>query len=174
MSKKPAAPVRPKRDIGDGAEIRSVFLDPRETYSAPAVFRLLGIGRDDLLERIRTGEIESRPTVTHNILWDDVVRLLMERVPLEAIYAALGDRSDEALPSLLRLERLDVRVPAYVLRVLEAVTSRTGTTVERYLHEEFFDMIESLWRTDPDVDKIPGVAEALFFPDPPPSRHRKP
>ncbi len=164
----------PKRDISDDrSRIRAVFLDRRATYSTLDAVQLSGIDREDLLDRIETGEIDAAQRVTYAIPWDDVARLLMECVPLEAIYDALGDRADEVLPPLLRLERLDVRVPAYILRVLELVASRAGMTVERHLRGEFFDMVESLWRTHPEVDQIPGAGEALFFPDDPP-RRRKP
>jgi hypothetical protein len=43
----------------------------------------------------------------------------MESVPLETIYDALGGPFRRSATGLLRLERLDVRVPAYVLRLLE-------------------------------------------------------
>jgi len=133
---KPAS--HPYRD--DRARIRAVFLDRREAYSAPAAVQLTGLDRADLLDRIESGEIDSTRRVTHAIPWDDVARLLMERVPLEAIYDALGDRADEALPPLLRLERLDVRVPAYALRVFEWIARFDGVTVEQYLHRELLTL----------------------------------
>ena len=130
--------------MDEGSRIRAVFLGRQASYSASAAGQLIGIKRADLLERIETGEIDAVRRVTHAIPWDDVARLLMERFPLEAIYDALGERADEALPPLLRLERLDVRVPAYVLRVVELVAKWAGTTVERELRRELFDLIESL------------------------------
>jgi hypothetical protein len=170
MPKRHGTLARPKDLSSDHARIRAVFLDRRDTYSTPAAALLTGLDRADLLDRIRTGEIDSVPRVTHRIPWDDVALLLMERVPLATIYDALGDHADEVLPSLLRLEPLDVRLPVYAIRMLEWIAKLDGVTVEQYLHRELFDLLETLWRTHPEVDETPGVAEALFFPDLPPRR----
>ncbi len=162
---------RPRGDMDDHARIRAVFLDRRETYSATATADLSGVKWPDLLERIENGEIESRRRVTYSgIRWDDVARLLMERVPLRTIFDALGERADEVLPALLRLERLDMRVPAYVIRVLEWAARSEGVTVEQYFHGQLFEWVEGMWTVNAEMDNLPGVVEALFFPEPPPQR----
>lgn len=159
--------------MDDHERIRAVFLDRQESYSGPEATRLLGTTWSYLLDRIVTGEIEATQRVLYSdIPWDDVVRLLMERVPLTTIYAALGDRADEVLPSLLRLERLDIPVPAYVIRAVEWAAQKRGVTFEQYLHGELFDLVESIWSINPAIDKVPGIVEALFFPDDPPARGR--
>jgi hypothetical protein len=159
-------------DREDAVRIRGIFLQRRETYITADAALLTNTDEEELLARIETGEIDA--TVTYRIPWDDVARLAMERWSLEAIYDALGDHADDALPPLLRLERLDIHVPAYVLRILAWIAAAENTTIEHYLRAEFFDLAESIWNLNPEIDHLPGVAAALFFPDEPPRRRKKP
>lgn len=149
--------------------IRSLFLKRRESYSTAEAARFTNLKRDELIRRIEEdGEIEP-VRAEYWIAWQDVVRLALERWPLDVVYAALGDRADEALPSMLRLENFTARIPVYVIRLLEHAAAREKTTIQEYLRRELRELAEGENMKPGAADeleaKIPGFHEALFFPD---------
>ena len=157
---------RPERDKPDHyARIRTIFLKRRSNYSTGDVARLTGLNRDNLIRRIQDSEFDI-DRVEYWLPWSELVTIALDQWPLEAIYEALGDRADEVLPRMLRLEELSVRMPVYILRMLEHVAAREKVSVAEYLQRELRDLTETEVRRDLTIEeRMPGIREALLFPE---------
>lgn len=78
------------------------------------------------------------------------------------IQDALGDAATGALPPLLSLRAVTVRLPEFIVRALETVAAENGTTLEGALHGELIDFAGTMAER---MDRIaPGYREAYFFP----------
>jgi DNA-binding ferritin-like protein (Dps family) len=80
----------------------------------------------------------------------------------EEIEAALGDDLATAIPELLRLADLHVRVPRMEIAALEQVAARDGKSVSAVLGRELLDFVSvhSEWL----ARDVPGFAAALMWP----------
>ena len=80
----------------------------------------------------------------------------------EEIEAALGNNLATAIPGLLRLADLQVRIPRMEVVALEQVAARDGKTVSAVLGRELLDFVSthSEWLSG----VILGFAEALVWP----------
>lgn len=145
--------------------IRDLFLSPRKTYPPAEAARLTDADPDVLLQRIEAGEIDAR--TFYLMERRDVIRLAMERWPLETIFEALG-RDAEVLPPLLRPGLLRVHAPAYVLRVLQYEAAKQGTSAGVMLLRLLRDYAADARIRNGEIDEaIPGLAAALFYPGEP-------
>jgi hypothetical protein len=160
---------RTKRDAQDEAKrIRELFLSPREDYSPSDAARLTDNDPAELERLIAKGHLEAR--TLYLLAKPAVLRLALDQWPLETIFRALGTDAKEILPPLLRLERLDLKVPGYVIRVIEYAAEQEGKTVSNLLRQLLHDYAVSVrMRTSDDMDEeMPDVMEAMFYPDKPP------
>ncbi|HYI07779.1 MAG TPA: hypothetical protein VEK57_01805 [Thermoanaerobaculia bacterium] len=75
---------------------------------------------------------------------------------------ALGTDAAEALPELLRLTALEVRIPRMQVLTLERLAAAEGATVSAVLARELRDLVSvhSAWLSA----EIPGFAEAFWWP----------
>jgi hypothetical protein len=92
-----------------------------------------------------------------------VVTLGMEIVWTQPeVEEALGDDLGLAMPALVQLADLHVRVPRFEVARLEALASRNGVTVDTLLGSELLDLVsaESEWLRA----AVPGFGEALRWP----------
>jgi hypothetical protein len=92
-----------------------------------------------------------------------VVSFAMDLWSQEEIEAALGAEVAEAIPELLRLTELEVRIPRLEVLALERVAIRDGRSVDAVLARELLDFAsaEAEW-----LDReIPGFLEALAWPE---------
>ena len=81
----------------------------------------------------------------------------------EETEAALGTDVTEAIPELLRLTELEVRIPRLEVLALEKVAMRDGRAVDAVLARELLDFVsaDAEW-----LDReIPGFLEALAWPE---------
>lgn len=81
------------------------------------------------------------------------------------IHDALGSDASGVLPRLLRpIELKSLRLPEYLIRLLEALATKEGVTVEDYLYTAMLDLEVA---ADPVVLEtlLPGFTEAIRFPD---------
>ena len=80
----------------------------------------------------------------------------------EEIEAALGDDLGTAIPELLRLAELHVRIPRMEVVALEHVAARDGKTVSAVLGRELLDFVSvhAEWLSH----DVPGLADALAWP----------
>ncbi len=126
----------------DRARIRQIFLAPRE-YSVAEAARVLKMRQDALtpeaIEQWCLSVLRSSDPPFLRLAWATVAALALKQWPSEAIYDALADDADRVLPKLLREETLTVRLPAYLLRLLEYLAMQDGVRVSEYLRRELHD-----------------------------------
>jgi hypothetical protein len=113
---------------------------------------------------VAAGEIESVETGGGEVIaWAEVVPFAIDLWSQDEIEAALGAEVAEAIPELLRLTELDVRIPRLEVLALEQVAMRDGRSVDAVLACELLDFVsaEAEWLNR----KIPGFLEALAWPE---------
>src|SRR5438477_49013 len=142
------------------ARIRRLFLAPHPSYPLPEAARLLGLKVKELRGWVEAGEVE--PDEEGQIPWAEVVSFGMDLWSQEVVEAALGADLAEAVPELLRLTELEVRIPRLEVVALERVAARDGRAVDALLARELLDFVsaEAEWLDG----EIPGFAEALAWP----------
>jgi hypothetical protein len=143
--------------------IRRLFLRSEPSYSVAEAAKLLGMRARELRDWIEAGEIE--PVDTDDgprIPWAEVVSFGMDLWSQEVVEAALGADVAEAIPELLRLTELEVRIPRLEVVALERVAGREGRTVDALLARELLDFVST--HAEWLEGEIPGVAEALAWP----------
>lgn len=144
----------------DTAKVRRLFLEPQVTYRLSEAAALLGIAPGDLRAKAEGGEVEME---NGRVAWAELVSFAMDFWPQEAVEEALGDALAEAIPELLRLVDVRVRIPRMQLVVLERLAAAGGETVSTVLGRELRDLVSAhAARLDAEV---PGLAEALLWPD---------
>jgi DNA-binding ferritin-like protein (Dps family) len=144
----------------DPAAIRRLFLEPEPSYSASDAAALLGMSRGELRGWVEAGELEGNETRDGLVLpWDELVSFALGFLDQEEIEAALGNDLATAIPELLQLADLQVRIPRMEVVALEQVAARDGKTVSAVLGRELLDFVSthSEWL----AGVIPGFAEAL-------------
>ncbi len=80
----------------------------------------------------------------------------------EAIEEALGADVAEAIPELLRLCDLEVRIPRREVVALEKLAARDGKSVDAVLAAELRDLVSA--QSECLASVIPGFASALAWP----------
>jgi hypothetical protein len=145
-------------------QIRRLFLSPKPAYHLREAAKVLGMKVRELRGWVAAGEIEVVEVEGGDaIAWAELVFFAMDLWPQEEIEAALGAEVAEAIPELLRLTDLEVRIPRLEVLALEQVAVRDGRSVDAVLARELLDLIssESKWLNE----KIPGFLKALAWPN---------
>lgn len=145
--------------------IRRLFLRPRSSYSVAAAARLLGLTVKQLREWVAAGEVEAIETERGLTLpWAEVVAFGMDLWSQTAVEEALGADLARAVPELLRLTELEVRLPRIEVVALHRVAERKGRTVDAILASELLDFVSvhAEWLEQ----EVPGFAAALAWPEP--------
>jgi hypothetical protein len=75
--------------------------------------------------------------------WGELASFGMDFWPQEAIEAALGADVAEAIPELLRLADLEVRIPRLEILALEHLADRDGKSVDAVLARELLDVVSA-------------------------------
>jgi hypothetical protein len=146
--------------------IRTLFLHPKSTYAIGEAAALLEMDWRDLRGWMETGEVEGIETDARLVLpWAELVSFGMDFWSQEVVEEALGAELAEALPELLRLTDLEVRVPRMEVAALERLAALDGETVSTVLARELRDLVSvhSEWLSQ----EVPGFAEALAWPERP-------
>jgi hypothetical protein len=93
----------------------------------------------------------------------EVVSFAMDFWSQEVIEEALGDDLATVIPELVRLARLEVRVPRFEIVALERVAGREGKSVDTVIARELLDFasVHSPWIGT----EVAGFAEALQWPE---------
>ena len=146
--------------------IRTLFLHPKPTYTLGEAATLLEMDWRDLRGWMETGEVEGMETDEGLVLpWRELVSFGMEFWSQEVVEEALGAELAEALPELLRLTDLEVRIPRMEVVALERLAALDGETVSTVLARELRDLVSvhSEWLSQ----EVPGFAEALAWPETP-------
>src|SRR4051812_12506077 len=94
------------------ARIRDLFLNPRPTYTPVAAAEAIGMSVEDVEGWMEVGELEGVVEAGRVVLpWDELVSFAMGFWEQADIEAALGAGLADALPELLQLCDLEVRIP---------------------------------------------------------------
>ena len=144
--------------------IRDVFLHPRPAYSIAEAAVLLGMEWDEVEGWLAVGELEGVDTDAGlAVPWSELVSFGMDFWSQEAVEEALGTDVADALPELLRLTDLEVRIPRMQVVALERVAEKDSRSVDTVLARELRDFVSthSEWLSQ----EVPGFAEALAWPE---------
>ena len=145
------------------AAIRRLFLEPEPTYSVGKAAELLGIDWRELRAWMESGEIEGVETDEGLVVpWAELVSFGMEMWSQEVVEEALGEDLIAAIPELLRLTELAVRIPRMEVVALERLAAVDGESVSAVLARELRDLVSvhAPWLSV----EVPGFAEALAWP----------
>jgi hypothetical protein len=146
------------------AAIRRLFLSPKPTYPLPEAAKLLGMKMKELRGWVTAGEIEAvNEHGKEAITSAEVVAFAMDLWSQEEIEAALGVEVAEAIPELVRLTDLEVRIPRLEVLALERVAMRDGRSIDAVLARELLDFVssEAEWLNQ----QIAGFLEAFAWPE---------
>lgn len=114
---------------------------------------------------INSGEIEAVETKRGLMLpWEEVVFFGMDFWSQAVVEEALGEDVAAAIPELVRLTELSVRLPRLEVTALERVAAREGRAVDAVLASELLGFVsaEAAWLSR----EIPGFDAALRWPAP--------
>ena len=143
--------------------IRTLFLHPHATYPLADAAALLGIDGREMRGWVEAGEIEGVETdAGFGVPWAEVVSFGMERWSQDVVEEALGADLAAAIPELVRLTDLEVRIPRFEVVALERLAAVDGESVSSVLARELLDLVSvhAPWLS---LD-IAGFAEALSWP----------
>ena len=148
------------------ARIRDLFLNPRPTYSPTEAAEAVGMKIEEVWGMTAVGELEGIDVESGVALpWAELVSFAMDFWDQADVERALGAELAEALPELLQLADLEVRIPRLEVVALERIAIREGRSVDAVLARELRDLVSA--QSDFLAKEIPGFAEALSWPDPP-------
>ena len=147
------------------AAIRQLLLSPSHTYAIADAASLLGMEVEDLRGWLDAGEIERTRVDAAELVvpWSELVFFGMDFWSQEVVEAALGAEVAQAIPELVRLTELEVRIPRLQVVTLERLAERDGETVSGVLARELRDLVSvhAPWLST----EVAGFAEALAWPD---------
>ena len=144
--------------------IRTLFLHPRPSYSLTEAAALLGMAWREMREWVEAGELEAVDSERGLVVpWGELASFAMDFWSQEAVEEALGAELAEAIPELLRLTELEVRLPRLEVVALERVAARDGRSVDSVLARELRDFVSvhAQWLSR----EVPGFAEAMAWPE---------
>jgi hypothetical protein len=147
----------------NAAAIRSLFLSPRPSYTIAEVASLLRMTKDDVSGWIESGELEPIDGPSGlAVPWEEIVSFGMEFWSQEVVEEALGADVIAALPDLVRLTNLEVRIPRMQVVTLERLAALDGESVSAVLARELRDLVSvhAPWLSV----EVPGFAAALAWP----------
>lgn len=144
--------------------IRSLFLTPRPTYSITEAADVLAMNWCEVRGWIESGELEGVESERGLVVpWAELVSFGMDFWSQEVVEEALGAGVAEAIPELLRLTDLEVRIPRMQVVTLERLAAIDGETVSEVLARELRDLmsVHAEWLSV----EVAGFAEAFAWPD---------
>ena len=148
----------------DVETIRSLFLSPKPIYTITEAAILLGMDWREVRGWVEVGELEGVDTDDGlRVPWSELVSFGMDFWSQEVVEEALGADVAEALPELLRLTDLEVRIPRMEVVALERVAARDGKSVDAVLARELLDFVSAHaeWLSR----EVAGFAEAFAWPE---------
>jgi hypothetical protein len=116
------------------AHIQRLFLQPKDTYSVTEAAEILEMPVNDVRGWMDVGELEGVHMCAGLMLpWGELVSFGMDFWSQETIEAALGADLADAIPKMLRLADLEVRIPRFEVLALERIAERDGKSVDAIL-----------------------------------------
>jgi hypothetical protein len=112
---------------------------------------------------MEVGELEGVDT-PHGVMpsWGELASFGMDFWSQEAIESALGTDLADAIPELLRLADLEVRIPRLEILALKHLADRDGKSVDTVLARELLDVVSA--NSEYLATAIPGFTAALRWP----------
>jgi hypothetical protein len=144
--------------------IRALFLHPKPTYAVDEAAALLEMDEDDLRGWMEVGELEGVRIGGELVLsWGELVSFGLDFWSQEMVEVALGADLADALPELLQLTDLEVRIPRMEVVALERLAAAGRESVSGVLARELRDLVSAHaeWLSR----EVPGFAEALAWPE---------
>lgn len=154
--------------------IREIFLRRRTEYTTREAANLLRMNQGDFVALIQAGVLDAQVRKKRRQLgglrqvmvpWNELASAATLRWTIVQIHDALGKEANTTLPTLLRpVELKAVRLPEYLVRLIEALARNAGVTVEEYVYTSLLGLEAA---ASPDVmeQMLPGFTEAVRFPD---------
>lgn len=143
--------------------IRSLFLSPRPMYRISDVAALLAIAETEVAGWIDAGELEGLDTPEGLVVpWAELVSFGMDFWSQDAVEQALGTDALDLIPELVRLTKLEVRIPRLQVVTLERLAAIDGKTISAVLARELEDLVSvhAPWLSE----EVPGFAAAFAWP----------
>jgi hypothetical protein len=143
--------------------IRTLFLHPHPTYLLADAAALLGIDELEMCGWVEAGEIEAIETDAGLVVpWAELASFGMESWSQEVVEATLAADLAAAIPELVRLTELEVRIPRFEVVALERLAAVDGESVSNVLARELLDLVSvhAPWLSL----EVRGFAEALSWP----------
>lgn len=169
MSVKSARPLSPAHR----AAIREIFLRRRAEYTPQQLATLLRLNLGEVLTLIDRGILHAEVRRKRRqlgglrrslIAWNEVASYAMIRWTVMQIHDALGKDAAAVLPSLLRpVEIRSIRLPEYMVRLLEALAARGGVSLEEFIYSSLLHL-ETTGTAAEIESMVPGYSEAMEFP----------
>jgi hypothetical protein len=154
-----------RNDSGKEARIQTLFLRPVESYSLAEGARLLGISPGVLRREAEEDRREEyRSGGKWCFRWRQLACIALHRWTLVEVQDALGADAATALPPLLALRTVTLRLPAFIVCTLETIASGNGTTLDACLHQELMELA-GVWAEEMEATH-PGFRRAYLFPTP--------
>lgn len=152
------------RPAGDTRErIRELFLRRQPSYRLSEAAQLLGMTRGRLEREARADQEDAyRVNGRWRFTWRQVAYLALRQWSFAAIHDALGADAQTALPPLLGLRAVTVRLPEYLVRAIEQSAAADNRTIDDWLHHELIDFAGTVAERMERV--IPGFRRAYLFP----------
>lgn len=145
--------------------IRALFLQPKQTYPLGEAAVLLGMEWREVRGWAEAGELEGMETDEGLVLpWDELVSFATRLWEQAEVEEALGAELAVAIPELLRLAELEVRIPRLEVVALERLAEHDGRSVDTLLAHHLLDLVSANSARLSRV--IHGFAEALAWPSP--------
>ncbi|HKO57758.1 MAG TPA: hypothetical protein VJ276_17960 [Thermoanaerobaculia bacterium] len=143
--------------------IRELFLRRAESYSVREAASIVGISARALRREAEDDQREAYVVDgAWQFTWRQVAFIAMRRWTLVEIHAALGKDAETILPPLLALERLTVRLPAFLVRAMKTAASQDALPIDDWLRLELIDYAGTV---ADDMEAIhPGFRQAYLFP----------
>jgi hypothetical protein len=143
--------------------IRSLFLASSSTYTIGEAAQLLDLSWEEVRGWLETGEVEGIETERGLVLpWAEVVFMGMEWWGQDTVEEALGADLERALPELVQLAELRVRLPRYEIVAVERAALREGKSVDAVVARELLDFVSA--QAEWVGREVPGFAAALAWP----------
>jgi hypothetical protein len=99
---------------------------------------------NDLRGWVAAGEVEAEKLAGKEaITWAELVSFAIDLWSQDEIEGALGAEVTEAIPELLRLTELEVRIPRVEVLALERVALRDGRSIDAVLARELLDFVSA-------------------------------
>jgi len=110
-----------------------------------------------------SGEVEGvRTCCGMTVSREEIISFAMDFWPQEMIEEALGDDLADAIPELLRLASLEVRLPRFEIVAVERLAERDGKSVNAVLARELLDVVSA--NSGYLSTQIRGFKRALHWP----------